>query len=155
MPGQSEDAGQDGQPKHAQGVQLLHSSESENMRNGWELLAQIEQLIAEQDALNEELAAQRRAVRLRPTPGRGAGATGQRSSGGANGCRSDYPDRCAGADVIRSAGGGGEPAWPGFRRDREQALGQAQLGAEGEGTLTDAAERCGPPGQRSHPLRGQ
>ena len=59
MPGQSEDAGQDGQPKITlKESSSSSSSESENSEERMkELLAQIEQLIAEQEALNEELAA--------------------------------------------------------------------------------------------------
>lgn len=147
MPGQSEDAGQDGQPKITlKESSSSSSSESENSEERMkELLAQIEQLIAEQEALNEELAAAEEGSETASDPSAEAQAQlGQRSSQAAQ--------TAAGLPIPTGAQGGAE-ALSGLLEEagnllgqasgeiEEQALGQAlQLGTEGEGTLTDAAE---------------
>ena len=147
MPGQSEDAGQDGQPKITlKESRSSSSSESENSEERMkELLAQIEQLIAEQEALNEELAAAEEGSETASDPSAEAQAQlGQRSSQAAQ--------TAAGLPIPTGAQGGAE-ALSGLLEEagnllgqasgeiEEQALGQAlQLGTEGEGTLTDAAE---------------
>jgi len=147
MPGQSEDAGQDGQPK----ITLKESSSSssfgsENIEQRMmELLAQIEQMIAEQEELNEELAAAEEGSEAASEPSAEAQAQlGQRSSQAAH--------MAAGLPIPTGAQGGAE-ALSGLLEAaanllgqasaeiEDQALGQAlQLGTEGEGTLTDAAE---------------
>ena len=147
MPGQSEDAGQDGQPKITlKESSSSSSSESENNEERMkELLAQIEQLIAEQEALNEELAAAEEGSETASDPSAEAQAQlGQRSSQAAQ--------TAAGLPIPTGAQGGAE-ALSGLLEEagnllgqasgeiEEQALSQAlQLGTEGEGTLTDAAE---------------
>ena len=147
MPGQSEDAGQDGQPKITlKESSSSSSSESENSEERMkELLAQIEQMIAEQEALNEELAAAEEGSETASDPSAEAQAQlGQRSSQAAQ--------TAAGLPIPTGAQGGAE-ALSGLLEEaanllgqasgeiEDQALGQAlQLGTEGEGTLTDAAE---------------
>ncbi|HBT22658.1 MAG TPA: hypothetical protein DEA68_08470, partial [Verrucomicrobiales bacterium] len=147
MPGQSEDAGQDGQPKITlKESSSSSSSESENSEERMkELLAQIEQLIAEQEALNEELAAAEEGSETASDPSAEAQAQlGQRSS--------QVAQTAAGLPIPTGAQGGAE-ALSGLLEEagnllgqasgeiEKQALGQAlQLGTEGEGTLTDAAE---------------
>ncbi len=147
MPGQSEDDGQDGQPKITlKESSSSSSSESENSEERMKkLLAQIEQLIAEQEALNEELAAAEEGSETASDPSAEAQAQlGQRSSQAAQ--------TAAGLPIPTGAQGGAE-ALSGLLEEagnllgqasgeiEEQALGQAlQLGTEGEGTLTDAAE---------------
>ncbi len=147
MPGQSEDAGQDGQPKITlKESSSSSSSESENSEEQMkELLAQIEQMIAEQEALNEALAAAEEGSETASDPSAEAQAQlGQRSSQAAQ--------TAAGLPIPTGAQGGAE-ALSGLLEAaanllgqasgeiEDQALGQAlQLGTEGEGTLTDAAE---------------
>ena len=110
-----------------------------------ELLAQIEQLIAEQEALNEDLAAAEEGSETASDPSAEAQAQlGQRSTQAAQ--------TAAGLPIPTGAQGGAE-ALSGLLEEagnlfgqasgeiEEQALSQAlQLGTEGEGTLTDAAE---------------
>ena len=145
MPGQSEDAGQDGQPK----ITLKESSSSSSSKSEnsdekmKELLEEIEQLIAEQEALNEQLAAAEGSDEASPSA-EAQSQLGQRSSQAAQ--------TAAGLPIPSSTKGGAEALTALLREAANQqaqasgeiqneALGQAlQSGTEGEGTLLDAAE---------------
>ena len=145
MPGQSEDAGQDGQPKITlKESSSSSSSESENSDEKMkELLAEIEQLIAEQEALNEQLAAAEESDEASPSA-EAQSQLGQRSSQAAQ--------AAAGLPIPSSTQGGAEALAALLREAanqqaqasgeiQDEALGQAlQSGTEGEGTLLDAAE---------------
>jgi len=145
MPGQSEDAGQDGQPKITlKESSSSSSSESENSDEQMkELLAEIEQMIAEQEELNEQLATAEESNETPPSAEAQA-QLGQRSSQAAK--------TTSGLPILSGTQGGAEALAALLReaanlqgqasgRIQDQALGQAlQFGTEGEATLTDAAE---------------
>ena len=145
MPGQSEDAGQDGQPKITlKESSSSSSSESENSDEQMkELLAEIEQMIAEQEELNEQLATAEESNETSPSAEAQA-QLGQRSSQAAK--------TTSGLPILSGTQGGAEALaallheaanlqGQASGRIQDQALGQAlQFGTEGEATLTDAAE---------------